>query len=91
MKRATTAISLALAAALGGAALAQQATEVDRAGTDVGAPASGETGVKGVYSLKSTMGISTGSTTESMSKDGGASSQDEEGSVENRGEASTSD
>ena len=66
MIRASTLTALGLALAVGGAATAQQtsggATASGGTAAEVGAPASDETGIKGVYATKSMMGISTGPT-----------------------------
>ena len=76
---------LGLTIAFGGAALAQQASgEATESETsaDVAAPASDETGVKGVYSLKSMMGISTG---QSATKDAEASEESKPSAAEEAG------
>ncbi len=88
--RTTTAIVLASAVAIGGAAVAQQdqSTRSDRSNKAVGAPASAKTGVKGVYSLKSTMGISTGS---QPSGEAEAAADDEQGQSEQAGSVAPAD
>ena len=99
MIRVFMATAVACVLATGGAAIAQQATGAagatgasgqsdgqsdDQAQAHVGAPASAETGIKGVYSLKSMMGLSRGGSSAATAEDsagdktGDAGRQDEQ-------------